>query len=66
MFLEFGYKLRTSIRDYKARQAIKFLDIYNIEPGNLFSVIGIITGYKVVHLYKSIYYNEDSVMFLAS
>ena len=66
MFLEFGYELRTSIKDYRARQAIEFLDIYNIELGNLFSVIGIIIGYKIAYLYKSIYYDEDSVTFLAS
>ena len=66
MFLEFGYKLRTSIKDYRAKQAIKFLDIRNVELGNLFSIIGIIIGYKIVYLYKSIYYNKDSVTFLAS
>ena len=66
MFLEFEYKLRTFIRDYRARQAIEFLDIYNIKLSNLFSVIGIIIGYKIVYLYKSIYYNKDSVTFLAS
>ena len=66
MFLEFGYELRTSIKDYRARQAIEFLDIYNIELGNLFGVIGIIIGYKIAYLYKSIYYDEDSVTFLAS
>ena len=66
MFLEFGYKLRTSIRDYRARQAIEFLDIRNVKLGNLFGVIGIIIGYKIAYLYKSIYYDEDSVTFLAS
>ena len=66
MFLEFGYELRTFIRDYKTRQAIEFLDIRNIEPGDLFGVIGIIIGYKIAYLYKSIYYNKDSVTFLAS
>ena len=66
MFLEFGYELRTSVRDYRTRQAIEFLDIYNIELSDLFSVIGIIIGYKIAHLYKSIYYDEDSVTFLAS
>ena len=66
MFLEFGYKLRTFIKDYKARQAIEFLDIYNIKLGNLFSVIGIIISYKIIYLYKSIYYDEDSITFLAS
>ena len=66
MFLEFGYELRTFIRDYRARQAIEFLDIRNVKLGNLFSVIGIIIGYKIVYLYKSIYYDKDSVTFLAS
>ena len=40
--------------------------IYNVELGNLFSVIGIIISYKIVYLYKSIYYDKDSVTFLAS
>ena len=66
MFLKFGYELRTSIKDYKTRQAIEFLDIYNVKLGDLFSVIGIIIGYKIAHLYKSIYYDEDSVTFLTS
>ena len=65
VFLEFGYELRTSVKDHRARQAIEFLDIRNIEPGNLFSVTGIITGYKIAHLRESIYYDEDSVAFLA-
>ena len=66
MFLEFGYELRTFIRDHRARQAIEFLDIYNVEPGNLFGVTGIIIGYKIAHLRESIYYDEDSVTFLTS
>ena len=66
MFLEFRYKLRASIRDYRTRQAIEFLDIRNIKPSDLFSVIGIIISYKIAYLYKSIYYNEDSVTFLTS
>ena len=47
MFLEFGYELRTFIKDYKTRQAIEFLNIYNVKLGDLFSVIGIIIGYKI-------------------
>ena len=66
MFLEFGYELRTSIRDYRARQAIEFLDIRNVKLSNLFSVIGIIIGYEIAYLRKSIYYNKDSVTFLTS
>ena len=66
MLLEFGYKLKTFIKDYKAKQAIKFLDIRNIKLSDLFSIIGIIISYKIVYLYKSIYYNEDSVTFLTS
>ena len=66
MFLEFGYELRTSIKDYRARQAIKFLDIRNIKLSDLFNIAGIIISYKIVYLYKSIYYNKDSVTFLAS
>ena len=66
MFLEFGYELRTSVKDYRTRQAIEFLDIYNVKLSDLFSVIGIIIGYKIAYLRKSIYYDEDSVTFLAS
>ena len=66
MLLEFKYKLKTFIKDYKARQAIEFLDIYNIKLSNLFSIISIIIGYKIIYLYKSIYYNKDSVTFLTS
>ena len=66
MLLEFGYKLKTFIKDYKAKQVIEFLDIRNIKLSNLFSIIGIIISYKIVYLYKFIYYNKDSVIFLTS
>ena len=44
---------------------MEFPDIRNVEPGNLFGVTGIIAGYEVAHLCESIYYDEDSVAFLA-
>jgi len=58
-------KLRATVGDDLVREAMKSPYMFQKELGGFLGPDSLVTGYKVAHLRKTIYYNHDTVVTMA-